>query len=117
MSPLASSAVRKWSRIIAEQRRSGLTIAAFCRKHAVPASSLFAWRRRLAGAGSAPAFVEATVTDDTAPAGPDRSAHAGPIVLELPTGPRLHIGRGFDPQALRQILAILQNPDAGQDQP
>ncbi len=37
----------KWLGLIAEQEQSGKTVAAFCRERGVPASQIFAWKRRV----------------------------------------------------------------------
>jgi len=39
-----------WRKVIRDQAASGLSIAAFCREHQVPAASFFAWRRKLTSA-------------------------------------------------------------------
>jgi hypothetical protein len=91
----------KWRRIIGEHRDSGLTIAAFCRRERVPASSFFAWKRRLAEEPDrrAPAFVEVTA----APAAPDV-----PLELMLGGDRRLLIRRGFDAEVLREVVRAVE---------
>ncbi len=49
MSKPESPARRKWREIIQRQQTSGHCVAAFCRGNGVPASSFFAWKRKLAG--------------------------------------------------------------------
>ena len=41
-----------WERRIFKQRRSGLSIAAYCNQEGVSPASFYAWRRRLRGADS-----------------------------------------------------------------
>jgi len=56
----AISARERWQQIVVRQRNSGLSVAEFCRRHNVPASSFFAWKRQLgaqASASAGPAFV------------------------------------------------------------
>jgi hypothetical protein len=107
----------KWREIVLRQRASGLSIAAFCRENAVPASSFFAWKRRLSGGGpreedrnptgpnpmAAPPFVEAKLVT----AGP-ALAGAGAIEVRLRGGRRVRVRRGFDREALAQVVAVLE---------
>lgn len=44
-----SGSVRaKWTRIIAEQRSRGVSVAGFCEARGISASSMFAWTQKLA---------------------------------------------------------------------
>jgi hypothetical protein len=111
MSERESSARQRWGHIIDRQRASGLSVAAFCRQHAVPVSSLYAWKRRLAisvppHAIAVPrhAFVEAKIAAISA-TGED----AGRIDICLYGGRRLRVGRGFDPHLLRDVIAVLES--------
>ena len=101
----ASSAARvKWSRLIAAQGGSGKSVARFCAERGIPASSLFAWRRRLrATADPAPlasGFVEARVAGE-APQG------CG-VTIELGGGRRVSVARGFDRQLLLDVIEALE---------
>jgi transposase-like protein len=84
------------------QRASGLGVAAFCREHGVAAASLYAWRRRLAQAALAPAFVEAKVVDSPA------AEAAGVIEVCLRGGRRLRVGGGFDAGVLSELVTVLE---------
>lgn len=108
-----SSAARvKWTRIVAEQRRSGLPVKRFCEARGIPASSVFAWKRKLADAGEAEAavFVEAKVkgVDD------DHRGSVGGIAIELARGRRVLVGRGFDRQLLRDVIETLEAGAGGE---
>ncbi len=92
------AAVEKWSRIIEEQRASGLTVARFCAERRIPASSFFPWRKRLGGKPASPAFVEAKVRDPT---------DGGGVAIELPAGRRVIVSRGFDHDLLLEVIAAL----------
>jgi transposase-like protein len=102
----SGSAREKWTRIIREQRASGLSVAAFCAERGIPASSLFAWRRRLAGAGDATpsgsAFVEAKVRGA-------QDSRDGGVTIELACGRRVTVTRGFDRQLLLEVLDALES--------
>jgi hypothetical protein len=43
----------KWRRLVSEQQRSGLSVAAFCRERGLRAPRFFAWKKRLSQAGVA----------------------------------------------------------------
>ncbi len=97
----SEAAQAKWSRIIEEQRGSGLSVGAFCARRSIPASSLFAWRRRLA----APAFVEAEVrgVDD----------ERGGVTVQLGGGRRVAVVRGFDRRLLLEVIEALESVAGG----
>ena len=110
MSESESPAWRKWRKVIERQQVSGLSVAAFCRSNGVPASSFFAWKRRLAGsaagalaaspAGMVPGFVEATIS-------PCRSS-AGSIQIRLRGGRRVLVRHGFDRDLLAEVVAFFE---------
>ena len=59
-----------WRAVIAEQRDSGLSIAAFCEARGIAPSSFYVWRRRLTGDGEARPHSASTATASEAqPAG------------------------------------------------
>jgi hypothetical protein len=62
------AAREKWTRIIEEQRASGLAVARFCEERRIPASSIFPWRKRLKDTPAAPAFGERYVNRTVTPA-------------------------------------------------
>ena len=107
-----------WQRTIQEQRQSGLSVRAFCRKHAAHESAFYFWRRELARREEAEpgattgraarsrrqaAFVPVHVAED-APAG-------GRIEIVLPGGRRIHAAPPVDRQALADVLAVLECAD------
>jgi transposase len=81
-----------------------LSVAAFCRRDGVAASSFFAWKRRLGVVPATPAFVEATVAGTPPP--PPRSA--GRVEVRLRGGRRVRVGRGFDRDLLAEVVAALE---------
>jgi hypothetical protein len=103
----AGSAEVRWRALAAEQRASGMTVKAFCVARGIAASSLFAWRRRLAEPtpSSTPAFVEVSTPACSSP-----HPSSGSIELEPRAGGRrvLILRRGFDPALLREALAALE---------
>lgn len=108
----SETAVAKWSRIIAAQRSSGLSVTRFCEERGIAASSFFAWKRRLAGAAPARAFVEATVlgVDDghRLPGEEGGVGTVGGVAIELSRGRRVLVGRGFDRQLLLEVIEAIE---------
>ena len=105
MSKTATPARHKWRDLIERQRTSGLSVAVFCRRDGVAASSFFAWKRKLGFVPATPAFVEATIAG-TPPPPPRRSA--GRIEVRLRGGRRVRVGRGFDRDLLAEVVAALE---------
>ena len=101
MNEPASAAWHKWRDLIDRQRASGLSVARFCRRNGVAASSFFAWKRKLASPPATPAFVEAAVA--RAPSLP-----AGRIEVLLRCGRRVRVGMGFDRGLLAEVVAALE---------
>ena len=100
----SEAARRKWSRIIAAQRRSGLPVAKFCAERGISAWSLFAWKRKLKGvADQSPrpsGFVEARVRGVV--------GVGGEVVVELAGGRRIIVGSGFDRRVLLEVIDALE---------
>jgi transposase-like protein len=91
---------QKWRELIERQRSGGMPVAAFCARYGIAVSSLYAWRRRLAGT---PAFVEVA----EAPAG---TRSTGVIEVRLRGGRRLLVRReGFDRELLVEMVAALES--------
>ncbi len=88
----------RWAALIAQQQASGMSIDAFCRRHQLPASTFFAWRRKLSEP-NASMFVE--LTHEAEP------ASAAPIELVLPGGVVVRVREGFDASILRQVVEAL----------
>jgi hypothetical protein len=110
----ASASVReRWRRIIAQQQNSGLSVAEFCRRQQVPASSFFAWKRRLAREAHAagPAFVQLEPVSVPQP-GSEPNSSDGAIELHLDRGRHLLLRPGFDAPTLAAALALLEDPRA-----
>ena len=117
MSEFESPARRKWRELVVRQRGSGLSVAAFCHRNGVAASSLFAWKRRLSDAAAVPAFVEAMVADAAADAevaggGGDAPGRAAGVTIELAGGRRILLARGFDRRALLDAIEVLEGKAA-----
>lgn len=93
-----------WREMVHGQPGSGLSVRAWCRRHALSEPAFYWWRRRLAGPGganAAAAFVPVRVSDDGVAAG------AGRIEIVLANGRRVHLIGPVDRQALADVLAVL----------
>ena len=117
----------QWRRVFERQRRSGLSIVAFCDREGVATSTFFTKRRQLeteSGPGeptSPPAFVEVTsvgeagatgsASEDAGDGGGDDHAGAteagNPLELVLRGGVTVRVRPGFDAALLRQVVEVL----------
>ncbi len=98
-----------WTRLLREQRRSGLSIVEFCRARGVSPSSFHRWRRMVADGISAdarratrPAFIEC------APAAPMASPA---MVIALRGGRRLEFPQGADDASVARFVVLLDRLD------
>jgi transposase-like protein len=98
-----------WRQLLERWQHSGLSVRDFCRRHRLSEPTFYAWRRTLAQRPSPSAaadepltFVPLDIRHDTPP----------PLALELvlDDGRLLRIPQGFDPAALRALLAALEDP-------
>src|SRR5260370_15581549 len=92
----------KWRRLISEQRRSGKSVAAFCREQKLRASHFYWWKKRLPENTTA-RFVEVQVAESPANLPGDSR-----IEVRLENGRSLMVGRGFDPKHVRALLAVVE---------
>ena len=92
----------KWRRLISEQQRSGKSVAAFCRERKLRASHFYWWKKRLRE-NTAARFVEVQVADSPAKAPGDSR-----IEVRLQNGRSLLVGRGFDAEHVRGLLAVAE---------
>ena len=116
----------QWRRVFERQRRSGLSIVAFCDQEGVPTSTFFAKRRQLEVESepgeptSSSAFVEvapigdAGVTglafEDADDGGDDHvgATEAGePLELVLRSDVVVRVRPGFDAGLLRRVVEVL----------
>jgi transposase-like protein len=93
----------RWRRIIQQQQRSGLPVAAFCRRARVPQSSFFAWRRKLRDEAS---FAEVKLSAEPV-------AEVSGVELHLPGRRRVVVQPGFDRPTLLDLLAVLEASPSG----
>jgi len=91
----------KWRRLISEQMRSGKSVAAFCLERKLRASHFYWWKKRLRE-NTAARFVEVQVAESPA------SVAGSRIEVRLQNGRSLMIGRGFDAEHVRGLLAVVE---------
>ena len=101
-----------WRRLIEQWQRSELSVFAFCERHRLAVSSFYAWRRaiqqrdRPANGSQTPGsvtFLPVHVQHEP-------TDQQSPLELVLANGRCLRITPGFDPVALRALLAVLEDP-------
>jgi hypothetical protein len=92
----------KWRRLISKQMRSGKSVAAFCREQKLRASHFYWWKKRLRENTMA-RFVEVQVAESAANVPGDSR-----IEVRLQNGRSLMVGRGFDPEHVRGLLAAVE---------
>jgi hypothetical protein len=105
----------RWNALLNDFRRSGLTHAEFCQRRGI---SIHSFRKRLYQASTpkptpanhtssdaAPHFLPVTILPDPIA---DTAASRQPLELLLNKGRRIAVAPGFDPQTLRQLIAVLE---------
>jgi len=97
-------AKRRWTEaearaIVEAQRRSGVSLAAFARRHRMSAPRLYDWRRRL-DVAVAPRFLPVTLK----PIAPEASA----VTILLRGGRRVRVTPGVDDQTIARVVRVLE---------
>jgi hypothetical protein len=88
--------------VVAAWRASGESVSAFARQHGVHRRRLARWIRRLETAAPLhfhPVRVTGAVDPKPSPPG---------IEIELPSGERIRLPRGFDADDLRRVFSVLE---------
>jgi hypothetical protein len=102
-----------WRRIVTGQPASGQSIRDWCARHEVTEASFYAWRRTLAQRGvvrnGAAKTRRARLVAVEVTRGPSPSARSTSLGL-IVNGFRIEIAEGFDEDALRRLLRVLQEP-------
>ena len=95
----------KWRGLIAEQKESGQSVAAFCRRRGVREALYYYWKKQLQKVGRTQ-FVELQV------AKPDLSqsqSQGATIEVRLGNGRSLMVAPEFKADHLRALLAVLES--------
>jgi hypothetical protein len=104
-----TEAERRWRRLVAEQEASGLSARAFSRRHGLAEGTLAWWRSELRRRGAERRSREAPpVLAPVRLVGEAPPAPAGEFTVELAGGQRLYVSAGFDADALRRLLDVLE---------
>jgi hypothetical protein len=102
MTKRGKKAWTKWRRLVSEQARSGQTVIAFCRERGLCRPYFFVWKKRLRKNATAK-FLEVQVKEP-APSAPDDQR----VEIRLKNGRSLVVGRGFDAEHVRALLAVVE---------
>ena len=87
-----------WREAVADWKKTGQTIAAFCRARGIAQASFYAWRRQLTGrdrVAPAATFVPLTVVPDAF------------VEVVLPTGVIVRVPAAADAVAVAKLVAAL----------
>jgi hypothetical protein len=94
---------------VAEYEASGLGRTAFCQQRGLSLSTLARYRRRqeqtVDEAAERKSWLAVEVTGSAAVAGDER---ASGLAVMLPRGRRIEVGRGFDADTLKRLLAVME---------
>jgi hypothetical protein len=99
-----------WRHLIDQWQSSGLSVRAFCLRQRLAIPSFYAWRRTLRQRDGSACPVTPPVTFLPVHVRHDDCDAPPPLELVLANGRRLRIPPGFDPNALRALLAVLEGP-------
>lgn len=107
-------------RIVAEAMAPGASVSGVARRYGIDTRLLFRWKREFARPPSEPVFLPVTVSDG--PEQPDAAAvpaspHSGPVIVErasngieveLVGGRRVRFARDMEPDAIREMIEVLE---------
>lgn len=95
--------------LVAEYEASGVGRTTFCQQRGLSLSTLARYRRRQQQAGGEAAegnrWLAVEVSGSAAVAGGER---ASGVAVVLPDGRRIEVGRGFDADTLKRLLAVVE---------
>jgi hypothetical protein len=103
---------RSWAEVqtlVTEFEASGLMRAAFCQERGLAVATLDKYRQRVHGgrqSGGRP-FVPVEVVPSTAQDVNSVAGRDGALVVELRSGRRIEVCRGFDAATLERLLTVL----------
>ena len=98
----------KWCNLIAEQKESGQSAAAFCRTRGLREALFYYWKKQLQEVAR-PQFVEVQVAKPDLSQNHSGAALGTTIEVRLGNGRSLMVGPEFDAGHLRALLAVLES--------
>jgi transposase-like protein len=98
----------KWRRLIAEQKESGQSAAAFCRARGVREALFYYWKKQLQEVARSQ-FVEVQVAQPELRQRHSRAAQGTTIEVRLGNGRSLMVAPEFNAGHLRALLAVLES--------
>jgi hypothetical protein len=98
----------KWRNLIAEQKQSGQSAAAFCRTRGVREALFYYWKKQLQQPAR-PQFVEVQVAKPELSKRHSRAALGTTIEVRLGNGRSLMVAPEFNAGHLRALLAVLES--------
>lgn len=93
--------------MVAEQKQSGQSVAAFCRERELKSGQFFAWKKRLRDAET-PEFVAVEVAPVAEAKRQAPVMRSGAIEVRLARGRSLVVEPGFEANHLRALLSVLE---------
>lgn len=95
--------------LVGEFESSGLMRAAFCQQRGLAVTTLDKYRQRVHGRRQSEgrAFVPVEVVSSTARDANGAARREGALIVELRSGRRIEVCRGFDAGTLERLLSIL----------
>ena len=95
--------------LVAEFESSGLLRAAFCHQRGLAVGTLDKYRQRVHGRRQLGrrAFVPVEVVPSTVRDGGNDAGCDGVLFVELRSGRRIEVRRGFDAETLQRLLTVL----------
>ena len=99
----------RWRGLLAEQKKSGQSVAAFCRERGLRDGQFYDWKKRLRQAVAEPFVAVELVTSQTVEAATlSAAAPSVPIEIRLSRGRSLLVGPDFEVAHLRRLLQVLE---------
>jgi transposase-like protein len=98
----------KWRNLIAEQKESGQSAAAFCRTRGLREALFYYWKKQLQEVAR-PQFVEVQVAKPDLSQNHSGAAQGTTIEVRLGNGRSLMVSPEFNAGHLRALLAVLES--------
>lgn len=94
----------RWRSLLAEQKESGQSIAAFCRERQLGEWQFYEWKKRLRPAKAEPFVAVEVIASEPSPA----PVASPPLEIRLRGGRSLLVGPDFEAGHLQRLLRVLE---------